>query len=123
MTTNAYKPLVSGSNNPTVALTNAAATYYTVPSSPDNTITHIRGLIFCNTNTSSRTIRVHNIASGGSAAASNAIIYDATIAANTTEVFCFGEGVWVMTAAMFLQALASASGDVTMTICGQEVAP
>lgn len=121
--TPAFKPLTQGSNAATVALTAAAATYYTVPSSPDNTITHVRGLILCNTDTAQRTVRIHNVASGGAVAASNAIFYDLTIAAKTTVKVCFDEGHWVLTAGMTIQALADSASVVTITLCGQEVAP
>lgn len=121
--TPAFKPLVQGSNDPTVAMTNSAATYYTVPAAPDNTITHVRGLILCNTDSSARTVRVHNVASGDSVAAANAIFYDLEIAAKQTVKVCFDEGHWVMTAGMTIQALADTGSVVTITLSGQEVAP
>jgi len=114
----AYKQLSA-----TVALTASAATYYTVPSRPENAITVVHGIILCNTDSTARTVRVHNIASGGTAAASNAIIYDATIEPNTTEVFCFGDGVWIIPAGGFIQALASSASVVTITINGAEYVP
>lgn len=73
MTDRAFKPLTQGSAAPTAFLTTSAATYYTAPSQPDNTITMVRGLRLCNTTSSDETVRVHNIPSGGSAAAIKAL--------------------------------------------------
>jgi hypothetical protein len=123
----AYKPLVEGTNDPTLFLTNAAATYYTVAANPQNTITIVRGLILCNTDSAAHTVRVHNVNAGDSAAAANALLYDVTLAAAGTEgsvlKICYNEGEWVMTAGMTIQALADASSKVTITLCGAEVSP
>lgn len=118
----AFKPLTQGTNAPTLFLTASAATYYTVPEQPDNTVTHVRGITLCNITAGAITVRVHNVASGASAATSNAIFYDYSIAANTSVLVCYHEGAWVLTKGMTIQALASATNSVTITLCGEEVA-
>ena len=121
--TPAFKPLTQGTNARTSFLGSSVATYYTVPSSPDNAITRVTGVILANTDTSARTVRVHNVDDGASAAASNAILYDVSVAANTTLALCFGDGVWIMTKNMTVQALADSANKVTITLCGDEVTP
>jgi len=116
----AFKPLTQGSNAPTLHLTTSAATYYTVPEQPDNTVTMVRGVVLCNTSAAAAEVRVHNVASGGSAAASNAIVYDLSISAGQTYVLCFDEGAWVMTKGMTVQALCDTSTAVTITLSGEE---
>lgn len=119
----AYKPLVQLTNAPTSALTASVATYYTVPDRPDNAITIVRGMILSNTDTSALTVQVYNVASGGSAAQTNAILYNVSIPANTVVQFSFGEGEWVMTAGMTIQAKASSASVVTLTLGGCEIVP
>lgn len=123
MTTAGAKPLTQGSNAATVALTNAAATYYTAPSSPDNIVVHVRMLMVCNVDAADHTFTVHSVASGGAVATSNAIFYAAKLKANQTAKFSFDRGEWVLTAGMTIQALADASNDVTITLGGEEEAP
>jgi CO dehydrogenase/acetyl-CoA synthase gamma subunit (corrinoid Fe-S protein) len=120
MTDAAFKPLTQGSNDPTLFLTNSAATYYTVPEQPDNTVTMVRGITLCNTTGSAVAVRVHNVQSGDSAAAANAVFYDLSIAANTSVVVCYDEGAWVLTKGMTIQALAGSNSAVTITLCGEE---
>ena len=123
MTQEAYKPLVEGANAPTLFLTNAAATYYTVPVSPDNSITHVLGIILCNEDTVSRTVTLHNCAEGVAAGTSNRVLAPLTMAAGQTVILCLCRGTWVMTKGMTIKALADANSVVTITISGCEVAP
>jgi len=118
----AYKPLRSGSNATVGFLTNSAATYYTAPASPDNAITHVFNIVLCNTDSAERSVRVHIVDNGASAAQSNAIAYNLVLPANSITKLCFGEGELLLTKNMTIQALASANSVVTMGLFGAEQA-
>ena len=72
------KPLVAGS-----LLTNAVATYYTTPS---GTYTRITQASLCNTDSTTRTVSIYVVASGGSATAQYERIKSKTLAVNETWV-------------------------------------
>jgi hypothetical protein len=111
----ALKPLVA-----TQFLTNAAATYYTVPQALANSIAIPEMFVFANTDSSAHTITMHNVVSGGSAASSNKIFATVSIPANTTWIGRYPGGAFVMGAGGTLQALADANSVVTLTVGGRE---
>lgn len=70
----------------------------------------------CNTTAGALTIQLHFVASGGSAATSNALLYGTSIDANTTLQWT---GEINMTAGEFIQAIGSGAG-LTAIINGEE---
>jgi len=95
---------------PTV-LTAAAATIYTVPTSP-TTIVLARGRVrFTNTSAGSRAITAYAVPAAGSAAAGNCFMNAEALAANAhVDV-----DLPLMPAGAFLQAFADVASDVTIT--------
>lgn len=118
----AYKPLRSGTNATVLFLTASAATYYTAPASPDNAVTHVFAIVLCNTDTSARTVRIHIVDDGASAAQSNAIAYDVSLPESSITKFCFGDGELLLTKNMTIQALADSASKVTIGLFGAEQA-
>jgi hypothetical protein len=98
----------------TAALTLSAATKYTAPSGG----AVVKQIIFTNISTSTVTVRVHLITTGGSLAAGNAIIYDLSISG-------LSQIIWSADLPMdngdFIQALAGTASAINMTISGIEI--
>lgn len=104
------KRLVAGS-----ALTGSLATYYTAGTA---TTAIIKQITLCNTDTATRTVDLHIIPNGGSAAAANQIFQDLALQAGETKMFSVSE---VLTTGYFLQASASSASVVALTVSGVEV--
>jgi hypothetical protein len=79
---------------PTALLTNSTATLYTTPSTttPIGAIARAKltSIVFCNTDSSARTVTLYLVASGGTAGVSNTILAGASIPAGKTWVFDVG---------------------------------
>ena len=97
------------------ALTGSLATYYTVPATTRQAI--VKEIEFCNTDTVARTVTLHIIPSGGTAAVANEIYSAITIQAGETKNFSRST---VMVAGGFIQAVASSAAVVSMSISGVE---
>lgn len=102
----------------------SAGTLYTAPStvSQSGAVTSLailRDMWLCNTDSSDRTIRLHIVVAAGSASASNAIIYDATIKANQSLHYT-GMSV-LIPAGGTIQGLASSASKVTYILTGEIV--
>jgi len=93
------------------ALTNSAATVYTVPSS---TTTIVRSIIIANTTSSSATFFL----SIGSDAAGTRLYSAGPIPANSTEEYT---GFIVLTATEIIQSYSGTNSALTLTINGVEV--
>lgn len=96
------------------ALTASAVTQYTVP---DSTTTIVKQIVFCNTDTSARTVTVYAIPSGGSAAAANTIFSAMSLQPGETKVIPME---MVLPTGAFIQALASSASVVSMRVSGIE---
>lgn len=93
------------------ALTNAAATYYTVPATPTSSLLMNGRVRFSNITAGAITVTAYAIQSGGSAADANAFMKGESIAANSHVDI----DVPLLAAGGFLQALASANTSITIT--------
>lgn len=93
------------------ALTNAAATYYTVPATPTSNVLVNGRVRFTNVTAGAITVTAYAIQSGGSAADANAFMKAESIAANSHA----DVDVPQLAAGGFLQALASANTSITIT--------
>lgn len=89
-------------------------TLYTVP---DKTQTVISTLAICNTNAAARTIRVYIVPDGGSAATSNALYYDLSIASYDT----FAATIGLTLGASDFIVVYTSGADVTFQAFGSEV--
>lgn len=94
------------------ALTNAAATYYTVPASPTSSLLRNGRVRFTNTDSAAHTVTAYAIPSAGSASAANCIANAEAIAPNTH----LDLDLPLMKAGDFLQAKADANTSVTIVI-------
>lgn len=93
--------------------TGAVATHYTAPGSTKCRVTEIW---ICNNSGASRTVRMHLVPSGGSAATSNALMYDFAVPPGVPmPIPC---NTWMNTGD-FIQGNASGA-DVSCTISGVE---
>ncbi len=103
----------------TALLTDTAATLYTSTgkSTPIGAIcrSKIQNIVFCNTDSSARTITVYLITSGGTAGASNTILSAKSLAAGETYIFDCGDGI-AMANGDFIQGKASVTNVVTHRI-------
>lgn len=95
------------------ALTTSYATLYTVPT---NYRTYIKDIDICNTTAGAINVYVSFVPSGGTASASNAILYNAVIPAYSTLQWC---GAQILNVGGTIQAKGSAAG-CTMTVTGGE---
>lgn len=95
------------------AVTASAVTVYTVPAS---TRTMVKDIDICNTTAGALTVNVFLVPSGGSAGTGNALLYGASVTANTTLQWT---GVQVMNAGDTIQVQASGLG-LTANISGGE---
>lgn len=93
--------------------TGSGTTIYTVPTGYK---TDVLDMFIANTGTSSVTLSLHFVASGGSASTSNAVFKDVSINGNTTIHWT---GIQTLSSGKFIQAIGSATG-VTITISGSE---
>lgn len=104
------KSFVTGS-----ALTNAAATYYTVPSTVIKAI--IKEIVLCNTSTNPETVTFYIIPTAGSAAVANTELNAVTLQPNETKIF---GRTRVMNVGDFIQAKASTGAVVSINVSGVE---
>lgn len=112
MTTFTNKKLCSAQQ-----ITNAAATYYTVPA---NTTAILKRLTFVNTSAGAVTVTFYLIASGGSAGDSNTYVKARTLAVSETWAPSEIENI-TMSAADFIQAKSDTNTAVTIHLSGIEV--
>lgn len=92
------------------------ADIYTVPAS---TQTIVSSIVVCNTTTSPATFRIFQRINGATAAASNAVAYDTTLAANSTAII---ENKLTIDAADVLTVRSSVANALTFTVNGSEIA-
>lgn len=111
MTTFTNKKLCSAQQ-----ITNAAATYYTVPV---NTTTILKKLVFVNTSAGAVTVTYYLIASGGTASDSNTVQKTRTLA--SLETWAADVDNITMIALDFLQAKSDTNTAVTIHASGIEV--
>ena len=78
----------------------------------------ISTLVIANTTTSASTVRAYARVGGAAAATSNAIIYDASIPANSTVSFTLGI---TLAATDVLTVVAGTSGALTVTAFGSDL--
>jgi len=93
----------------------ALATYYTVATT--NGI--LKDVVVVNSSTTSQTIRLHVVPSGGTAGVANAILYDAELLPNETKVINLS---LILNNGDTIQASASTANVVGVTISGVDVA-
>jgi ATP-dependent protease ClpP protease subunit len=96
-------------------LTATAATLYTVPAS---TTTTVKTILLSNYTSTDRSVTLHLVPSGGSAAAGNKILGEVTVTANTTTTI---DTAIVMPTGAFLSGLASATTSINVHISGVEI--
>lgn len=96
-------------------LTASAATLYTVPAS---TTTTVKTILLSNYTSTDRSVTLHLVPSGGSAAAGNKILGEVTVTANTTTTI---DTAIVMPTGAFLSGLASATTSINVHISGVEI--
>ena len=80
----------------------------------------ITTVVFCNTDTSDRTFRWHNVDAAGSSTAANAEFYDQPIPANSTLRI---KDRTVVEGAGMLRGLASVASKVTYSVYGLDRSP
>lgn len=101
-------------------LPNSNGTLYTSPSvsSPTGSTQGalLKSLVLCNTDTTTRTVTIYLVESGGSAADNRAILKDASIAAKTTTVITFPDDCCPMDSGETVQGLADSASKVTYRI-------
>lgn len=96
-------------------LTGSAATKYTVPAA---TSTIIKEITLCNTHTATLTVTVYTIASGGTAGDLNTLFKTMSIQPSETKIIPMNK---VLPSASFVQALASTTDKIAMSMSGIEV--
>ncbi len=108
----------------TALLTDSAVTLYTANTrtAPIGAVCRAKlmGIVFCNTDSSARTVTLYIITTGGSAGTSNTILAAASIAAGTTWVFDPGPYGITLAAGDFIQGKASVTNVVTHRISVEE---
>jgi len=96
------------------------ATLYTAPSGTSPTGNTqgaiLKSIVLCNTDSSSRTVTIYVVESGGTAAANRAILSAASIAANTTVTLTFPDDTFPLDSGETVQGLASSANLVTYRI-------
>ena len=95
------------------AITTAYTTLYTVPAS---TRTYLKQMDICNTTTGPITVSVSLVPSAGTAGASNALFFNASVPGGTTIQWA---GTQVLDTSSTIQVKASATG-LTVTTSGGE---
>jgi len=109
MAFNVVTPAKLGQSAITVGIT----TLYTVPAS---TRTFLKEFTIANTTSAAINVRVYLVPSGGSAATSNAFLYDVPVPANNSLLY---NGVEIMNAGDKIQIYAASLG-LTITASGAE---
>lgn len=104
------KRLVPGS-----ALTNALATYYTVPAS---TTVIAKELVLCNTDVVTHTVDLHIVPNGGTAVAANQILQNIALTNGETKIYSLSS---VMEIGATIQASADAGAVVSIAVSGVEI--
>lgn len=112
MANSTIKKLVAGSQ---IAAT--VTTYYTVGTNLRAVLTQVT---LTNTTTTARTVDLHLIPSGGTASASNQILSDFPVPANSTKAVFVAVG-HVMHTGDFIQAACDSASAVTLQVSGVEV--
>ena len=97
------------------ALTNAAATYYTVGPTVIKAI--VKEMVFCNTSVNPETVTLYMIPNGGSLGVASTQFKQLSLQPNETQIY--GRTL-VMNVGDFIQALASTAAVVSMNISGVE---
>jgi hypothetical protein len=91
------------------------ATLYTTPAL---TQTIVSSITATNVTLSAANSRIFVVPSGGSASASNAVVYDGSLAANTVQAFTLGI---TLGAADFIQVRTETADAITFQAFGQEI--
>lgn len=94
-----------------VQLTNAAATYFTMPTSPPSSILTGGRIRFTNTDAAARTVTAYHVPAAGAAVAGNCFLNAVSIAPNQYLDVALPQ----MKAGDFLQAKADANAVITIT--------
>ena len=110
MATVTPKTLVQG-----ILLTGSLATLYTVPGA---TTAVVRSITLCDTDASVRTVTLHLIASGDTAADKNQILDAFSLGAGETVIL---DSLFVLMTGDFIQAMASVTAVVSIRVDGSEV--
>jgi len=97
-----------------VQLGSSDGVIYTTPA---GTTTVITALVLCNTDTSDRTFRLHQVDAAGSSSAANALWYDYPVA--TKRTFMPPTGL-ILQAGQLLRGLCSAATVMTVSVFGIE---
>jgi hypothetical protein len=103
---------ILGQSNPT---STSVATLYTVPSATQSVISTITTT---NLTTSAVNIDIYVVPSSGTAGSANAVVFEAPLAASTTQGFTLG---LTMGAADSIQVKTAAASAVTFQAFGQEI--
>lgn len=98
-------------------LTDAAATYYTVPA---QTRTVLKKVTLTNDGTAPETVTLYLVETGGTAGASNIVLKGKAIGAGETYEAYELEG-HIMNAGDFIRALASTASKVNLHVSGVEI--
>ena len=96
----------------------APATSSNIFTVPASTTYIVSTLVIANVTTSASTVRVHARQAGATAAVGNAVVYDASIPANSTVSFTLG---MTFAATVVLTVVAGTSGALTVTALGSSL--
>lgn len=108
----AYSPKLLDQDN--IAST-SVTTVYTVPAA---TATIIKEIVLANTTSSAATFSIYRVPNGGSAAATNSIMEDVSVAANSTVVY--GLSMVMDTVGDFIAVQQGTTSAICHTISGVE---
>lgn len=101
-------------------LTTSSATLYTAPTGTTPTgatqSALLKSIILCNTDTTSKTVTIYLVETGGSVADNRAILKDLTIAAKTTHTEFFPDDCCPLDGGETVRGLASANTTVTYRV-------
>ena len=111
-----YKILGQG-----VPTTSTSTTLYTVPNTSTQTV--ISTVTICNTTTSPAGAYLYLVKGGGSAATTNALVYNSSIPANSTVTLTLGLTLSNTASVVdFIVGGTGTSGALTFTVSGSEIA-
>lgn len=103
-----------------VPTTSTSTTLYTVPNTSTQTV--VSSVVICNTTSSAAAAYLYLCKGGASAGTSNALIYNASVPANSTASFTLGLTLSnTSSVADFIVGGSGTSGSLTFTLCGSEV--
>jgi hypothetical protein len=112
MATLTPKPLLQGT-----LLPNAVAVQYTVPAL---TVTTVRSITICNTDSVAHTVTLHLVPSGGSPSKATMVLSAVPLDPGET-LFPVGQDLWNLATGDMIQAFADAASQVSMRVDGSEL--